>query len=305
MKISIVVPSCGRPEILESFIKSLKKAKTKNLFLETFIVINDENILNIKKYRKIVNRYRRALNIRPLIFKKRIGSVRARNEGLKKAKGDVIFFFDDDTEILPNYFIKILPLFKARQVGAVGGAEIKKEVTKVHKVWFFMRKTGQITQDGDIISNFFYDSKHNKPIFVNHLHGSNFGITREALKKVKNFDENFYGVYRDETDFTYRIKKAGYKVVFLPFTGVIHKETMKGGSVPPQKKKQWCYWYYRNTAYFFFKNIHKSNLFYLFLFLCRELIYGLLKVAVYKNPYFITQYFKIIDGYKLFKLKEK
>lgn len=302
MKISIIVPSCGRPKILRNFFESLKEVKDK-LPLETIIVINDESLSNRKEYIKIINKYRKQLNIKPFIFSRMLGSARARNEGLKKAKGDTIFFFDDDTELLSDYFAKILPLFKGKNVGAVGGAEIKKKSSKLHSIWFFLRKTGSVTKDGDIISNFFYDLKQVQSIDVDHLHGSNFGISREALKKVKCFDENFYGVYRDETDFIYRIKKKRYKVLFLPSTGVIHRETVKGGSIPPQKKKQWCYWYYRNTSYFFFKNIYKGNLFYLFLFLFRELIYSLLKATIYKNPYFITQYPKIIKGYKLARKK--
>lgn len=298
MKISVIVPSCGRPATLESFLKSLQKAK-KKLDLQTIVVINDDDLANVAEYAEIVGRFKSKLKILPLIFKKRLGSANARNEGIKRSKGDVIFFFDDDTEILGDYFDRILPLFKDGEVGAVGGAEIKKQSSKLHKVWFSFRKTGVITKDGDIISNFFYDPKTKEILDVCHLHGSNFGITKEAMKKVGFFDKNLYGTYRDETDFTFRIKKYKFRLLFLPSTGVIHKETVKGGNIPPQKKRQWAYWYYRNTSYFFFKDVYNGNPIYLISFLFRELFYNLLKAIIYKNPHLITQYLKIVEGYRL------
>ncbi|MFH8119936.1 MAG: glycosyltransferase family 2 protein [Candidatus Aenigmatarchaeota archaeon] len=300
MKISIIVPSCGRPKILENCLKSLKKIEPIEETIETIAVINDDNPANINQYTKIINKYRKDLNIKSLIFQKRIGSVRARNEGIKKAEGKLIFFFDDDIKILPDYFKKILPLFKGK-VGAVGGAEIKKKSSILHNIWFSIRKIRSITNDGDVVSNFFYDPQSKEVFEVDHLHGSNFGIKREVLKKVKGFDENFYGVYRDETDFIYRIRKAGYKILFLPSTGVIHKQTVKGGNVPPKEKKKWAYWYHRNNSYFFFKNVYTGNFFYFLLFLFREFFYSILKAIVYRNAYFIIQYPKIIEGYQLAK----
>jgi len=296
MKISIIVPSYGRPKTLEDFLKSLKKTIPKNFNFQIIVVVNDDTSQNIQGYFNVLRQIK-IPGIEPLIFQKKLGSVGARNEGIKKVKGGIIFFFDDDTEIIPGYFEKILPLFKEKNIGAVGGAEIKKKSsTMFHSVWFSIRKPGTITPDGDIISNYFYDRK-SKPLEVDSLHGSNLAITKEALKKIKFWDKDFYGVYRDETDFTYRIKKAGYKILFNPATGVIHKETVQGGNVPPQKKKQWAYWYFRNTSYFFFKNVYNGNPINFFSFLCRELIYGALKVLAYKNPHFILQYPKIFEGY--------
>jgi len=299
MKISIIVPSYGRPRTLDDFLKSLKKSLLKDVDFQIIAVVNDDNKKNIQDYLNVLKN-RNILGLCPVVFSKKLGSVGARNEGIKRAKGDIIFFFDDDTEIIPDYFKKIIPLFKENNVGAVGGAEIKKKrSSKFHSIWFSIRKTGAVTKDGDIISNYFYDKKNKEILEVDTLHGSNFGVSKEALKKVKFWDKNFYGIYRDESDFTYRIKKGGYKLLFIPQTGVIHKETIQGGNIPPQKKKQWAYWYFRNTSYFFFKNVYDGNPPYVFLFLFRELIYNSLKAIIYKNLYFITQYPKLFEGYLL------
>jgi GT2 family glycosyltransferase len=303
--VSIIIPTIERPDIFEDCLSSLIKAVKVLHRFETIVVINGVNKLNFSRSVEVARKYKKKLNIKIIKRFGRIGSAKARNIGIRKAKGDLIFFFDDDTEILPDYFKKTLPLFLNKRVGAVGGAEIKGGITKFHKIWFAIRKPGIITSTGEIVSNFFYHENFKGFIPVFHLHGSNFGLRKKLIKKIGFFDERYIGVQREETDFIYRVKKIGYKLVFIPSTGVIHKQTVYGGNVPPKKKKEWCYWYYRNSGYFFFKNIYENKKLRAISFLIREFIFGLIKVFAYMNPFYMVEYPKIYEGYILWRRTRK
>jgi GT2 family glycosyltransferase len=56
---------------------------------------------------------------------------------------------------------------------------------------------------------------------VDWLRGACLMCNRKALSAVSGFDERFF-LYSEEVDLQYRIREAGYSIVFLPQAGVIH-----------------------------------------------------------------------------------
>ena len=109
--VSIIVPTYKRPNKLIQTIKSVKKQTFRNWEL---IVIDDNNFGN--KYfvetEKIMSRYELDLKIRFFQNKKNKGACAARNLGIKKAKGELIAFLDDDDIWLPNKLNLQISLFK-------------------------------------------------------------------------------------------------------------------------------------------------------------------------------------------------
>jgi cellulose synthase/poly-beta-1,6-N-acetylglucosamine synthase-like glycosyltransferase len=181
MKLSIIIPSYGRAEVLDDCLKSIYKIK-KELNDYEIIVVNNNNDKKIEKETsKVCKKYK--LNITEINPHKGVGSVKARNLGIKKTKGDILVFFDDDTIIQKNYFINLIKTYNNTKVGAVGGAEIKNQKNSIfHKIMFKLSKTGDITWSGNIISNF--SQKIKLPLKVKHLHGSNFSIRKDVINKI-------------------------------------------------------------------------------------------------------------------------
>ena len=124
-------------------------------------------------------------------------------------------------------------------------------------------------------------------------------MSKLFLKKIGLMDKKIIGHYRDDTEFTYRVFKKGYIVVFEPRARVIHTATDVGGNVSPDQKRKWAYWYHRNTSYFFFKHLYNGNVVKLFAYLVKELLTSVLRAIVYVNPYFITEIKSVKEGYKL------
>lgn len=64
------------------------------------------------------------------------------------------------------------------------------------------------------------------PKEVGYIDGAAMAIRKEAYESVKGFDESFF-FYGEEADFCFRLRKAGWKVIFLPTTILTH---IRGGS---------------------------------------------------------------------------
>ncbi len=300
MKTSIIIPSYGRPEVLNKCLESLNNLKKKDYNsikpFEIIVINNNEKKEDYENTSKVCNKYKK-LNIKEIKTKKVLGSVKARNKGIRKSKGDIIVFFDDDVIVKKKYFTYLMKHYDNKRTGAVGGSEIKNKQSFLHKILFKIKKTGDVTWSGDIISNFSPNIK--KSMKVKHLHGSNFSIRKKIIDKIGLMDEKMKGHYRDETEYVYRVYKEGHNIMFEPRARVIHKPSSKGGNIDPSKKKEWAYWYYRNTSYFFFKHIYKNPL-QLMIFLLRELFYGIMKAVIYNNQYYLTQIKKISEGRELY-----
>jgi GT2 family glycosyltransferase len=287
MKLSIIIPSYGRPLVLDNCLYSINRLKNELQDYEIIVVNNNNDKIIEKETGEVCRRYK--LNIVEINSGKGLGSVKARNAGIKKAKGELLIFFDDDTIIQKNYFANLIGTFRDEQVGAAGGAEIKSQKNSLfHKLLFKFRKTGDITWSGEIISNFSADIKNS--LKVKHLHGSNFSIRKSVIKKIGLMDEKMLGHYRDDTEFVYRVYEAGFDVIFNPKCRVIHTATNVGGNISPDKKKEWAYWYNRNTSYFFFKHLYNGNNLKLIFYLIREAFSSFIRAIIYKNPYYITEF---------------
>ena len=93
-KISILIPSRKRSKKLERFLETLKK-KTANLKRIELLILLDNDELEIENYRKLVDRYKKNIEIK--IFQINLKTHAERNNYLaKKSNGAVIFPANDD-----------------------------------------------------------------------------------------------------------------------------------------------------------------------------------------------------------------
>ena len=63
------------------------------------------------------------------------------------------------------------------------------------------------------------------------LRGCNMSVARQLAFDVGLFDEGFIGnAHREETDFSLRIRRRGYQIVYDPDAAVVHLSHPAGGS---------------------------------------------------------------------------
>lgn len=90
--------------------------------------------------------------------------------------------------------------------------------------YFFLRKLAPRSE----LFNAFYGGgfAHDETREVESLFGAALLVRREAAEAVGLFDESFF-MFSEETDWLYRFRRAGWKVVFYPGAEVVH---VGGGS---------------------------------------------------------------------------
>lgn len=114
LRASVVIPTYKRPDELRVCLRSILAQTVKP---HEVIVIDDGDLAEWPLESEF-----RAAGVLYLGHRKSPpGLTASRNAGIRLAKGDVILFFDDDTELLPDYVERVLATYAADAQSRVGG----------------------------------------------------------------------------------------------------------------------------------------------------------------------------------------
>jgi len=85
--------------------------------------------------------------------------------------------------------------------------------------YLFLRKLAPRSR----LFNAFYAGgfRHDRPCEAEFLMGACLLVRREAVEEVGPLDESFF-IFSEETDWCYRFRRAGWKVLFFPGAEVVH-----------------------------------------------------------------------------------
>ncbi len=90
---------------------------------------------------------------------------------------------------------------------------------------------------------------YREPVEVDSVIGACMMVRREAMEKTGLLDESYF-LFLEETDWCYRMKRAGWKVYYVPGAEIIHFQGRSAGKDRKRAKLE----YYRSRYHFFKKN---------------------------------------------------
>ena len=113
--ISVIVPTLNRGNEIQLFVDSLL---SQTHIPDEFIVVDAGDPSDLEQ--KLANRFENS-KISFVYLRSIPGTSIQRNVAIAKAKGDILFFFDDDILLEPNYIEETLPCFELSYTPPVGG----------------------------------------------------------------------------------------------------------------------------------------------------------------------------------------
>ncbi|MBQ7039505.1 MAG: glycosyltransferase family 2 protein [Clostridia bacterium] len=180
----------------------------------------------------------------------------ANNKGLEKAKGDIILFLNPDTFVLKGTLLACInELLSDKDLGCVGCRLLMENgrLDLACKRGFptlknsFFKFTGI---DKLLPSPFFsgYNLLHlneEEKHYVDCVVGAFMMIPRAVLEEVGSFDERFF-MYGEDIDLCYRIKNAGYKILYDGTHTIFHRKRASSKKSSVAKKafydSMWLYY---------------------------------------------------------------
>jgi GT2 family glycosyltransferase len=174
------------------------------------------------------------------------GLPNARNEGLARCTGRIVLFLDDDVILLDEGFLAAhVRAYDDAAVGGVTGRIVERSVRPNAK-----DTAAHISKGGRTITNMWGTVR--RPI--ESCKGANMSFRRAAIDQIGGFDRQLKGTaLLEDTDFSYRIRAAGWTLLYDPACELVHLSAPSGG-VRVEDALRGEVWRFRNTAYFVLKH---------------------------------------------------
>jgi cellulose synthase/poly-beta-1,6-N-acetylglucosamine synthase-like glycosyltransferase len=196
--VSIVVPAYNEGKVIAHCIESILAS---NYSEYEVILVDDGSSDNTLEEMQRYETNSRVI----VVTKKNGGKASALNVGLNLAKGEVLFFVDADGIFAPDTISKMLSGFISEDVGAVCGNDAPINLDKLQT-----QLANLLTHVGTGFVRRALSTIDCLPVV-----SGNIGAFRySTLEKTGPFLEGFIG---EDMELTWRVHKAGYKIVFQPW----------------------------------------------------------------------------------------
>lgn len=213
--VSVVVPTCGRTDLLNRCLDALSRQDLQATRYEIIVVDDGPR----PHTRRLVERWERAMREKDLdvIYIANHGPhgpAAARNKGWRAAQASIIAFTDDDTVPTPGWLSNGLALFDETVHAVCGKVEMPLPTTP---------------------TDYERDARHLETAeFVT----ANCFCRKEVLEFINGFDERFRFAWREDSDLHFRLLGLQANILSAPQAVVVHpvRPAPWGVSVSQQKK---------------------------------------------------------------------
>lgn len=224
--LSIIIVNYNVKPFLEQALHSIEAA-SGGLDTEVFVVDNASTDGSVAMVQK------RFPHVKVIANRDNVGFSKANNQAIAQSKGDVLCLINPDTLVKEDTFRVCLDYLTSHPaVGMVGCKILNSDGTlqlacrrSFPSPWVAATK---IVGLGKLFPNSRLFGKYNLTYLdpeeiseVEAISGSFMVVRKSVVDSVGLLDENFF-LYGEDLDWCYRIHQAGWKIMYLPTTQIIH-----------------------------------------------------------------------------------
>jgi GT2 family glycosyltransferase len=218
--ISILIPVYCKSEYTLACLKSIADHLPKITF--EILVLDDKSPDNSAKELQQVE------NIRVIVNPKNLGFTKSCNYGATFAKGEYIYFLNNDTKVQEGWLDELYKTFELFPGTGVVGSKL------VYPDGSLQEAGGIVWQDGSAW-NFGRNQRPDLPVFnyareVDYMSGASLMTPTAVFNEVGGFNEIYAPAYCEDTDYCLNLRSKGYRVIYQPMSVVIHFEGVSSGT---------------------------------------------------------------------------
>jgi len=184
-----------------------------------------------------------------------LGFAEANNQALSLSKGKYILLLNPDTRMKEGNIESLLSFMDSHpEAGIVGAQLLNPDGSKQNSIANFPSLATELLNKS--LLRWLFPEKfpgkekdYPEPFEVDSVIGACMMVRRDALNQVGLLDEDYF-LFLEETDWCYRMKRAGWKIYHVPQAEVYHFQGKSAETVKKRARVE----FYRSRYHFFKKN---------------------------------------------------
>ena len=272
--LSVVIVNWNTKDYLLHCLRTVLRTERRDL-REVIVVDNGSQDGSVKKVKEFFPKIRLITN------GENRGFAKATNQGIQHSSGKYLLLLNPDTEVKEGSIERLIAFMDAHPDAGITGVQLLNgDGSKQNSIASFPSLATELLNKS-LLRRVFpkkfpgKESVYPGPVEVDSVIGACMLTRREAVKQVGILDEDYF-LFFEETDWCYRMKKAGWKVFHLPQSEVVHFQ----GKGAETRKREAKVEYYRSRYHFFKKNRGKLQWFLLLIGLMAKLEIEILSMFI-------------------------
>ena len=218
--VSIVIPTYGRVDLVYRLLLSILLQNNKNTPYE-IIIAEDASSEGCE-----IDSYVSGVSV--IRNKQNLGFLKNCNNAIDKAKGKFVVLLNNDTYVGNDWLYELLSPFNGDSKTGLVGAKL-------------LYPNGDIQEAGGIVWNNgrpwnvakgkdSYHCEYSYTREVDYVSGAVLCFKKQLWCELNGFDERYSPAYYEDTDFAFKVKAAGLRVVYAALCNVVHDEGQSHGT---------------------------------------------------------------------------
>jgi len=248
MDLSIIIVNWNTKDLLLQCLESLCQG-AKGIEKEIFVVDNsssDGSGTAVRKRFPEINLIENQVNL---------GFARANNQAFSLSSGEYLLLLNPDTQVRGDAIEKMVAFMNNQPKTGIAGAQLLNvDGSKQNSIANFPSLATELLNKSFLRWLFpekfpGKETDYPGPVEVDSVIGACMMVRQKAMEQVGLLDEDYF-LFLEETDWCYRMKKAGWKIYHIPQAEILH---FQGKSAEAEKGKARIE-YYRSRYHYFSKN---------------------------------------------------